>query len=147
MRRAAEFKHGSGEDVWLLLVADTACVQKDRSAFIDAQFGANRSPRDRIRLPLSRVFVGVADFDAVGAGAAHDHCRGAPHQDAFRQSDKKTLAADLNTVGYAAMARGDLSVAEAYFNRALSLNPQFDRAAWANLQYLVALKGEGGRPQ
>jgi Flp pilus assembly protein TadD len=69
------------------------------------------------------------------------------YQDAFRQSDKKTLAADLNTVGYAAMARGDLGVAEAYFNRALSLNPQFDRAAWANLQYLVALKGEGGRPQ
>jgi Flp pilus assembly protein TadD len=66
------------------------------------------------------------------------------YQDAFRQSDKKTLAADLNTVGYAAMARGDLAVAEAYFNRALSLNPQFDRAAWANLQYLVALKGEGG---
>lgn len=69
------------------------------------------------------------------------------YQDAFRQTDKKTLAADLNTVGYAAMARGDLSVAEAYFNRALSLNPQFDRAAWANLQYLVALKGEGGRTQ
>lgn len=67
------------------------------------------------------------------------------YQEAFRQSDKKTLAADLNTVGYAAMARGDLSIAEAYFNRALSLNPQFDRAAWANLQYLVALKGEGGR--
>lgn len=66
------------------------------------------------------------------------------YQDAFRQSDKKTLATDLNTVGYAAMARGDLAVAEAYFNRALSLNPQFDRAAWANLQYLVALKGEGG---
>jgi len=65
------------------------------------------------------------------------------YQDAFRQSDKKTLAADLNTVGYAAMARGDLAVAEAYFNRALNLNPQFDRVAWANLQYLVALKGEG----
>jgi Tfp pilus assembly protein PilF len=68
------------------------------------------------------------------------------YQDAFRQSDKKTLAADLNTVGYAAMARGDLAVAEAYLNRALSLNPQFDRVAWANLQYLVALKGEGRSP-
>jgi Tfp pilus assembly protein PilF len=62
------------------------------------------------------------------------------YQDAFQLSDKKTLAVDLNTVGYAAMARGDLAVAEAYFNRALSLNPQFDRTAWENLQYLTALK-------
>jgi Flp pilus assembly protein TadD len=62
------------------------------------------------------------------------------YEDAFRLSDKKTLAGDLNTVGYAAMMRGDLAVAEAYFNRALSLNPQFDRTAWANLQYLASLK-------
>lgn len=62
------------------------------------------------------------------------------YEDAFRLSDKKTLATDLNTVGYAAMMRGDLAVAEAYLNRALSLNPQFDRAAWANLQYLATLK-------
>lgn len=62
------------------------------------------------------------------------------YQDAFVLSDKTTLASDLNTVGYAAMTRGDLAVAEAYFNRALALNPQFDRAAWANLQYLAELK-------
>ncbi len=68
------------------------------------------------------------------------------YQDAFRNSDRKTLAADLNSVGYAAMARGDLAVAEAYFNRALSLNPQFDRAAWANLQYLADLKARGRPP-
>lgn len=68
------------------------------------------------------------------------------YQDAFQLSDKKTLAVDLNTVGYAAMARGDLAVAEAYFNRALSLNPQFDRTAWENLQYLAALKS-GARQQ
>ncbi len=66
------------------------------------------------------------------------------YQDAFRNSDRKNLAADLNSVGYAAMARGDLAVAEAYFNRALSLNPQFDRAAWANLQYLAELKSKAG---
>ncbi|WP_372918016.1 tetratricopeptide repeat protein [Sandarakinorhabdus sp.] len=64
------------------------------------------------------------------------------YQDAFLLSDKTSLAADLNTVGYAAMMRGDLAVAEAYFNRALALNPQFDRAAWANLQYLAELKAQ-----
>ena len=69
------------------------------------------------------------------------------YEDAFRLSDKKTLATDLNTVGYAAMMRGDLAIAEAYFNRALSLNPQFDRAAWDNLQYLTALKSAARQPQ
>lgn len=69
------------------------------------------------------------------------------YEDAFRLSDKKTLAADLNTVGYAAMARGDLAIAEAYFNRALSLNPQFDRVAWDNLQYLATLKSAARPPQ
>ena len=64
------------------------------------------------------------------------------YQEAFLLSDKTSLATDLNTVGYAAMMRGDLAVAEAYFNRALSLNPQFDRAAWANLQYLAELKAQ-----
>lgn len=64
------------------------------------------------------------------------------YQEAFQHSNKASLAGDLNTVGYAAMMRGDLAVAEAYFNRALSLNPQFDRAAWANLQYLAELKAQ-----
>ncbi|OSZ72636.1 hypothetical protein CAP39_04785 [Sphingomonas sp. IBVSS1] len=64
------------------------------------------------------------------------------YQEAFRHSNRASLAVDLNTVGYAAMARGDLTVAEAYFNRALSLNPQFDRTAWANLQYLADLKAQ-----
>lgn len=64
------------------------------------------------------------------------------YQEAFLLSDKVSLATDLNTVGYAAMMRGDLAVAEAYFNRALALNPQFDRAAWANLQYLAELKAQ-----
>lgn len=88
-----------------------------------------------------------ADLPTVRTNLALARAMQGRYQEAFRQSDRKSLAADLNTVGYAAMARGDLAVAEAYFNRALSLNPQFDRAAWANLQYLVALKGEGGRPQ
>lgn len=58
------------------------------------------------------------------------------YEAAFAGSTRQGLAADLNTVGFAAMARGDRATAEAYFNRALELNPQFDRTAWANLQYL-----------
>lgn len=55
---------------------------------------------------------------------------------AFRGSNKATLPHDLNTVGFAAMARGDYSVAESLFNRAMELSPAFDHTAWDNLQYL-----------
>ncbi len=64
------------------------------------------------------------------------------YQAAFEGSDKKQLATDLNTVGFAAMARGDYPVAESYFNRAMELNPEFDRVAWANLIYLKQLTGK-----
>lgn len=58
------------------------------------------------------------------------------YRDAFSGSTKETLANDLNTVGFAAMARGDTEAAETYFNRAMSLNTRFDRVAWANIEYL-----------
>ena len=58
------------------------------------------------------------------------------YQDAFAGSTREGLANDLNTVGFAAMARGDAVTAETYFNRAMQLNPHFDRTAWANLEYL-----------
>ncbi len=58
------------------------------------------------------------------------------YPDAFANSTPAQLAADLNTVGFAAMLRGDTAIAEAYFERAMKKNPRFDRTAWANLQYL-----------
>jgi Flp pilus assembly protein TadD len=58
------------------------------------------------------------------------------YKDAFAGSTREGLANDLNTVGFAAMARGDAVTAETYFNRAMQLNPHFDRTAWANLEYL-----------
>lgn len=61
------------------------------------------------------------------------------YREAFEGSTKATLASDLNTVGFGAMARGDTKAAETYFNRALALNPRFDPVAWANLRYLKAL--------
>jgi Flp pilus assembly protein TadD len=61
------------------------------------------------------------------------------YRQAFEGSTKATLASDLNTVGFGAMARGDTKTAESYFNRALALNPSFDPVAWANLRYLKAI--------
>ncbi len=58
------------------------------------------------------------------------------YQDAFAGSTRENLANDLNTVGFAAMARGDRETAETYFERAMSLSTRFDHVAWANLQYL-----------
>ncbi len=61
------------------------------------------------------------------------------YREAFAGSTRAGLAADLNTVGFAAMARGDHAIAEGYFNRALTLNPRFDPVAFANLAYLKSL--------
>ena len=58
------------------------------------------------------------------------------YEEAFVGSTREGLAADLNTVGFAAMARGDDATAEVYFNRALAVNSRFDRTAAANLEYL-----------
>lgn len=61
------------------------------------------------------------------------------YREAFEGSTKATLASDLNTVGFGAMARGDTKTAETYFNRALALNTHFDPVAWANLRYLKSI--------
>ena len=65
---------------------------------------------------------------------------------AFAGVKKPDLARDLNMVGFAAMARGDYAVAEAYFNRALKLSDQFDRTAWTNLLYLQQVSGGPADP-
>ncbi len=96
---------------------------------------------------LARAHAMAPDMPQVRTNLALARAMQGRYQDAFLLSNKKTLAVDLNTVGYAAMARGDLAVAEGYFNRALTINPQFDRAAWENLQYVTALKGEARQPQ
>ncbi len=58
------------------------------------------------------------------------------YKEAFEGATPDRLAGAMNTVGFAAMARGDYATAETYFNRALALNSQFDSVAWANLRYL-----------
>ncbi len=61
------------------------------------------------------------------------------YKNAFKGSTKLTMARDLNTVGFAAMSRGDYGIAETFFTRAMQTNPQFDRIAWDNLVYLKQL--------
>lgn len=68
------------------------------------------------------------------------------YADAFAGSSRKDLAADLNTVGFAAMSRGDYTTAETYFKRALAINKRFDRTAWNNLLYLKARNGSAPDP-
>lgn len=72
------------------------------------------------------------------------------YQQAFEGSTRETLAADLNTVGFAAMSRGDLDIAEAYFRRAMMINPVYDRTAAANLAWVEAERArlaEAGAPK
>jgi Tfp pilus assembly protein PilF len=60
------------------------------------------------------------------------------YEAAFEGSTRATLANDLNTVGFAALSRGDLDIAEAYFRRALAINPVYDKTAASNLAWLEA---------
>jgi Flp pilus assembly protein TadD len=58
------------------------------------------------------------------------------YKEAFEGATPDRLAAAMNTIGFAAMVRGDYATAETYFNRALAQNSKFDAVAWANLRYL-----------
>jgi Flp pilus assembly protein TadD len=60
--------------------------------------------------------------------------------EAFANSSREALPKDLNTVGFAAMVRGDLALAESYFARALEIDGSYNRAAAANLAWLKAQK-------
>jgi len=60
------------------------------------------------------------------------------YEQAFAGSTPDNLAHDMNMVGFAALSRGDDEVAEAYFRRALEVNPQYDELAAANLAWLEA---------
>ncbi len=60
------------------------------------------------------------------------------YEAAFEGSTRATLANDLNTVGFAALSRGDLDIAEGYFRRALAINPVYDKTAASNLAWLEA---------
>lgn len=131
--------------------ADAAYAKAIAAAPTDAAMLANRGWSMLLRghhvaaeRDLERALSLAPNDPVVRTNLALARAMQGRYQEAFRHSSRASLATDLNNVGYAAMARGDLAVAEAYFNRALNLNPQFDRTAWANLQYLAEIKGRRG---
>ena len=60
--------------------------------------------------------------------------------DAFAGVPRDRLADTLNNIGYAAMMRGDLDVAESYFVRAMEASPTYHKTAAANLDQLRYLR-------
>ena len=56
-------------------------------------------------------------------------------------SDDVDYARALNNVGYVALLRGDYDHAEAYFTRAMEVDPTFNEIAWRNLKLLKSLRG------
>lgn len=89
---------------------------------------------------LARAVALSPKFAAARTNLAIARAMQGRYADAFLHSDKISLSEDLNSVGFSAMARSDFAVAEAYFQRALALSPQFHAAARANLDYMSALK-------
>ena len=64
------------------------------------------------------------------------------YAEAFTSSNRDELARDLNTIGVAAMLRGDHRIAESYFARAIDMNSRYDKTASANLAYLKSIAPE-----
>ncbi len=126
--------------------ADTAYAQAlavdPQSAMVRANQGYSLLLRGRHAEAETALAAALAIDPGMAAAATNLRLARAMqgrYREAFADSTKAGLAADLNTVGFAAMTRGDYKVAEAYFNRALALNPRFDPVAFANLAYLKSL--------
>lgn len=64
------------------------------------------------------------------------------YAEAFNSTNREDLARELNTVGVAAMLRGDHRIAQSYFSRAIEMNGRFDKTASANLAYLKSVAPE-----
>lgn len=62
------------------------------------------------------------------------------YREALFNVPQADASATMNDVGYIAMLRGDLDVAEALFNRAIEESPSFNVQAAENLRYLESLK-------
>ena len=83
--------------------------------------------------------------------AAHAVIDWGRYAEAFTSTNRDELARDLNTVGVAAMLRGDHRIAESYFARAIDMSSRYDKVASANLAYLKSIApelqdGQSARP-
>lgn len=106
---------------------------------------------------MRRDFVGAEQTFAKALAAdpdldeAADNLRVAQawqgrYQDALRGADGDVLPKRLNDVGYVAMLRGDLNVAETLFLQAISASPTYHKLAHQNLQQVEHLKSRGAVP-
>ena len=68
------------------------------------------------------------------------------YEEAFSGADGRDLFRQLNNVGYAALMRGDLQVAEGYFNRAIEMSDIYYQPAHSNLVYLEGLRRAAAAP-
>jgi Flp pilus assembly protein TadD len=65
------------------------------------------------------------------------------YDDAIQGADAETLPQRLNDVGYVAMLRGDLAIAEMLFLRAISASPTYHKVAHQNLEQVERLRSSG----
>jgi len=127
-----------------------------RALTLDGRSAAALTNRGYSRLLRGRLDEAVSDLSQAlviepGLAPAANNLRLAramlgDYKNAFAGSTKASLVNDLNTVGFAAMSRGEYGIAETYFTRAMRLSPQFDRTAWDNLVYLKQLAHQPAVP-
>lgn len=65
------------------------------------------------------------------------------YEEALRGGSEAGAAQRLNDVGYVAMLRGDLAIAEALFLRAISASPTYHAVAHKNLEEVERLRSSG----
>ncbi len=87
-----------------------------------------------------KVLAADPDMEEAAANLRIAQAWQGRYEDAIQGADDKTLAQRLNDVGYVAMLRGDLAVAEALFLRAISASPTYHKVAHENLQRVGRLK-------
>ena len=118
----------------------------DRAVALDPHSTAALADRGYSRLLRGRYIEALADLkravqlDPKSRIAATDllvaTVMSGDYKGALAGVGKEDVAEGLNTIGFAAMARGDYDRAETFFTRAMEINPKFDHVAWDNLVYL-----------
>lgn len=113
---SAATRNNMGMSAMLQRDFDTAIMQFERATMLDPELGGAQTNL-RIALALNGEYV-----------------------DAFAGVPRTRVADTLNNIGYAAMMRGDLDVAESYFVRALETSPTYHITAAENLNQLRYLQ-------
>ena len=65
------------------------------------------------------------------------------YEDAMRGTTAETLPQRLNDVGYVAMLRGDLDIAQTLFLKAIAASPTYHKVAHQNLEQVERLRSGG----